>query len=350
MSRKLCRLVALAMSGLVMTVSGEGMAGPVGLNYGLTKTLPLDGPTRWDYLTFDAKEQRLFVTRGERVDVLDTNSGKVIGSIADLKGVHGVALAPELNRGYISDGSANSVVVFDLATLKPVGTIPVGTKPDAIVYDESTRRVFVANGGSGDLTAIDATTGMVVGSVELGGKPEFAVVNGNGQLFVNVEDRSQLIAVDTANLTIVVRYDLAPSCVSPTGLAIDIAQSRLFAVCRNKVMVVVDVGTGKIRSALPIGDASDAAIFDPESKLAFSSNGDGTLTVVDARAADHCEVAGTIATAPTARTMALAPTTHRIYLAAAETDGVDPPTAERPHPRPHFKPGSFVILTVEPKR
>ena len=319
--------------------------------YTLVNTQHFPGPTRWDYLTFDPIGHRLFVTRGDHVDVLDVATGTLVGSISDTKGVHGVALAPDLGKGFISDGAANTVTVFDLATLKTITTVPTGTKPDAIAYDAASRRVFTANGGSDDLTAIDAETATVAGTIALGGKPEFAVVDGKGRLYVNLEDRSQLAVVDTGTLTLVARHDLGPGCKAPTGLAIDTVRGRLFATCRNAVMVVIDAATGAIGDTLPIGASSDAAVFDPGTQLAFSSNGDGTLTVVDASPPDHrCTVAETVPTVPTARTMALDPTTHRIYLAAAETDGVDtgvgPSSPERPHPHPPLKPGTFMILTV----
>ena len=334
-------LVALTFA-LAFPVATE--AAPPG--YALAGIWHLQGPTRWDYLTFDPAGHRLFITRGDSVDVLDVTTGTIVGSIPDTKGVHGVALAAELGKGFVSDGAENSVTVFDLTTLKPVAKIPAGTKPDAIVYDTASSRVFAANGGSGNLTAIDAVTDVVVDSVGLDGQPEFPVVDGKGHLFVNLEDKSQIAVVDTASLKVTGRYDLAPACESPTGLAIDTEHGRLFATCRNRTMVVMDAPTGRIRDVLAIGASSDAAIYDPVMKLVFSSNGDGTLTVVDA-SGEHCKVVQTVQTVPTARTMALDPSSHRIYLVAAETDGVDLPTVERPHPRPHLKPGSFMVLTVE---
>lgn len=336
-------------AAFALLVSGVAQAAAPPSNYSLTNTQHLSGPTRWDYLTFDSKNHRLFITRGDRVDVLDVVGKKIVGSIPDAKGVHGVALAPNLGKGFISDGPANEVIVFDLATLKPIATVSVGTKPDAIVYDAATQRVFVANGGSGDMTVIDAGEGKVLGTITLDGQPEFAVVDGKGKLYVNLEDKAQLAVVDTLNQKVTAHYDLAPSCESPTGLAIDTVQQRLFSVCANKVMDVIDAETGKIKDSLPIGEHSDAALFDPAAKLAFGSNGDGTLTIVDASDPDHYKVVQTVETKLTARTMALDPSTHRIYLAAAETEGVDPPTEQHPHSRPHIKPDTFMILTVGEK-
>jgi len=281
--------------------------------------------------------------RGNSVDVLDVSMQKIIGSIPDTAGVHGVALASVLGRGFISDGAANTVTIFDLTTLQTVATVPTGTEPDAIVYDPLTKRVFTANGDSNDVTAIDAVTGSVINTIKLGGKPEFAVVDGRGRIYINVEDMSQLVVIDSQNLKVVEYYNLSPNCDSPTGLAIDNEKHRLFSVCSNQAMIVVQADTGKILDTLPIGAHSDAAVFDPKTKLAFSANGDGTLTVVGASSADRYKVLQTIPTTLTARTMALNPITHKLYLAAAEVDGIDPTTT-----RPHIKPDSFMILTVGP--
>jgi YVTN family beta-propeller protein len=315
-------------------------------DYTVIDTIPLPGATRWDYLTFDAKTNYLFITRGDGVDVLDTTLKKIVSTIADLHGTHGVALATDLGKGFISEGTANDVAVFDLITLKVTSTIPVGTKPDAIVYDTATQRVFAANGNSGDMTIIDAKDNKVVTTLTLDGKPEFAVGDGKGMLYVNLEDQSQLLAIDARNLKITGRYNLAPACNEPTGLAIDAKQERLFSVCGNKSMVVVNGTTGKIMETLPIGAHSDAAAFDSEKGLAFSSNGDGTLTVVVADGSDHYKIIQTVTTLPTARTMAVDPVTHQIYLAAAETDGSEAPTAQHPDPRPKIKPDTFKILVV----
>jgi DNA-binding beta-propeller fold protein YncE len=266
----------------------------------------------------------------------------------ETSGVHGVALAPELGRGFTSNGATNNATVFDLTTLQPIATIPTGAKPDTIVYDAMTQRIFTANAGTGDLTVINAKQGSVAGTVKLDGKPEFAIVDGNGRLYVNLEDTSQMDVVDTKELKVLARFNLGPSCDGPTGLSFDKTLNRLFVSCHNKNMLIVDAGTGKIVDALPIGVFSDATIFDPETNLAFSSNSDGTLDVVAATGPDHYTVVQTAKTLPLARTMALDPTTHHIYLVTAETDGFDPPTVERPHPRPHMKRDSFMVLMVAP--
>jgi len=324
-------------------------AAPATSDYALVDTLHLPGLTRWDCLTYDSKEHRLFITRGESVDVLDVTTKKIVGSIPNTSGVHNVALASEIGKGFISNGKTNTVTVFDLTTLKPLASAPTGTKPDVLVYDEPTQRVFVANGDSGDMTVLNAKDETVAATIKLDGQPEFSVVDGKGKLYVNLEDKSQIAIVDTKELKVIAHYNLSPSCEAPTGLAIDTDMNRLFAVCGNKVMVVVDGATGKIMDTLPIGASSDGAVFDAKTKLAFSSNGDGTLTVVGATSPDHYKVLQTVSTMPTARTVTLDPAEHRLYLAAAETEGFDPPTEKHPQPRPHIKPDTFMILTVGQK-
>ncbi|MHB8744346.1 MAG: YncE family protein [Sulfuricaulis sp.] len=338
--------VLLLMTTLAMLNSAAASA--MDTSYRVIETLHLSGPVRWDYLTIDPARQRLFVTRGDRVDVVDLKTKTLVGSITNTQGVHGVALAPDLGRGFTSNGAANSSIVFDLTTLKPLETIKTGIKPDAIVYDLATKRVFTANGQSADLTAIDGEKGVVVSTIKLGGRPEFAVVDGRGHLYVDIVDRSQVVVINTRHLAVEANYDVAPQCQGPTGISIDRQRQRLFVSCHNQVMVVVAAETGKIVSVLPIGQFSDATVFDAEQGLAFSSNSDGTLTMVDAKDPHHYSVLQSIMTAPGARTMALDPNTHRLYLATAEIDHIDPPTAARPHPHLQMKPDTFMILTVAP--
>jgi len=346
---KKSHLAAFVMLAFISIVASSAQAEDGNAGYSLVDTLHLSGPTRWDYLAFDPDRKRLFITRGDSVDVVDTATRKIIGSIANTTGVHGVALAPSLGRGFTSNGKANTATIFDLATLQVVSTVPTGTKPDAIAYDPATQRVFTANGESDDMTAINAKNGAVLDTIKLGGQPEFAVVDGEGRLYVNLEDKSQLTVVDTRSLKVLAHYDYAPKCEGPTGLSIDVSRHRVFAVCANKTMLVVDAATGKIIDALPIGEHSDASVFDPAANLAFSSNGDGTLTVIGPSGPDHYAVLQTVKTLPTARTMALNPSTHEIYLVGAETEGFDPPNDKHPEPRPHIKPDTFMVLTVAPK-
>jgi hypothetical protein len=346
----LCILLAGALLGSVLVgLQGRAAAAeePRSPAYRVVGRIPLPGAVRWDYLTFDSARSRLFISRGETVDVLDVRTGQQVGTIPGTQGVHGVALAPGLNLGFTSNGASNSVTVFDLTTLQPTGTVATGAKPDAIVYDPFSHRVLAADGKGDHVTVIDAQTRTAAGRVELPGAPESAVVDGLGTYYVNIEDRSLLVAVDTKTLTVKATYDLAPGgCEGPTGLAIDAAKQRLFTTCSNKVMLVIDGPSGRIVASLPIGAGSDAAVFDSGSHLAFSSNRDGTLTVVTEASPDHYRVLDTVQTLPGARTVALDPTTHRLYLATAEVDDSGPqPT----NGRPRWKPGSFMILTVAPQ-
>jgi YVTN family beta-propeller protein len=306
--------------------------------YHVTHKEILPGDVKWDYLTYDDSSKRLFITRGDHVDVYDTTLSRVVASIADTPGVHGVALAPAFNKGFTSNGRSNSVTIFELSSLKVLGTLPTGKKPDAIVYDPITGRVFAANGESGTLTVIDAAQSKVLATIDVGGKLEFAAVDGRGHLYVNVENKNILAVVDTAKLLVIARHNLSASCDEPTGLAIDPATERLFVGCRNQKMAVVAGRTGEILATVPIGKGCDATAYDSELKLAFSSNGEGTLTVISA---DTYVVQQTLTTQPTARTMAIDESNHRIYTVAAATEA--PSTAGA---RPRLAPGTFTLLTV----
>jgi YVTN family beta-propeller protein len=302
----------------------------------------LEGPVRWDYLAVDVAHHRVFLTRGDHVDVFDTQTKAVVGSVADTAGVHGVAVAADLDRGYTSNGSTNSVTVFELASLKPVATVGVGGKPDSIVYDPASKRVFVANGRDKSLSVIDAASNRMIGTIALHGTPETAVVNGKGELFVAIEDRNTIAVIDTAAMTVLRQADIAASCDEPAGLAIDAATDRLFVGCHNAKMAIVDGGTGKVLAAPAIGKGNDATAYDPVLKRAFASNGDGTMTVIDGTA--PYSVLQTVPTMPRARTMALDPASHQLFLVAAEAAAGTPP----PGTRPTLKPGTFTLLTVTP--
>ena len=245
--------------------------------YRLLKKYPLPGEGGWDYLTLDAASRRLYVSHGSQVHVLDADSGEVLGSIP-AKGSHGVALAPEFGRGFITNGSADNVTMFDLKTLKPLGEVATGKKPDAIAYDEATKRVFANNGDSDSSTVINAADGKVLGTVDLGGGPESSAADGKGMVFTNLEDKSEMVKIDARAMKVVARWKLAP-CEQPSALAMDRANRRLFAGCRNHVMAVVDADSGKVVTTAPIGDHVDAAVFEVETKLVFLSNGDGTVNV-----------------------------------------------------------------------
>ena len=285
--------------------------------YSVIKKIPIPGQGSWDYLTVDQAGRRLYVSHGTQVDVLDIDSLTVVGNISKTPGVHGIAIAPELGRGFVSNGQASTVTIFDLKTLKPIADIPSGKKPDAIIYDPATSRVFAFNGGSNSATAIDAATGKVAGTVNLEGGPEFAAADGNGFVFDNLEDESLLLKINSRELKVEQRWPTAP-CASPSSMAMDRANRRLFLGCRSRVMAVVSAEDGQVITTLPIGDHVDATAFDPETKLIFNSNGDGTITVIHEDSPDKYSFVETVKTVPRAKTMALDPSTHRLFLSTAE--------------------------------
>jgi DNA-binding beta-propeller fold protein YncE len=310
------------------------------------KTWKLGGEGGWDYLEVDPEAHHLFISRATHVMVIDTESGKQVGDIPDTPGVHGIALAPDLGRGFTSNGREGTVTIFDLKTLQPISKVKdVGQGPDAILYDLATKRVFTFNGHGHDSTAIDAPTGKVVGKIPLDGKPEFAVSTGAGEIFVNIEDKSELTAIDPQTLKVKSTSPLAP-CESPSGLAIDVKNRRLFSGCDNKLMAVTDADTGKVITTLPIGDGVDADRFDPDTGFAYASCGEGVLTVVHEGSPEKFRVVENVKTEPGARTMALDSKTHLVYLVTAEFGPRPAPTAQEPHPRPPILPDSFEVLVV----
>ena len=311
--------------------------------YYVAKTIAVGGDEGWDYVAVDSDARRLYVSHGSRVVVLDADGGSVTGEIPDTQGVHGIAVASDLGRGFTSNGRANNVTIFDLKTLKTIGNVQAGTNPDAIVYDAGTKRIFTMNGRSQDATAIDAASGTVVGTFALGGKPEFAVADGKGSIFVNIEDKSELVEFDPQKLTVLHRWPLAP-CQEPSGLAMDQKSRRLFAGCDNRMMAVVNADTGKVIATPAIGEGVDANGFDPDTNFAFASNGEGTLTVVHEDSPDKFTVVDTVPTKRSARTMALDLKTHNIFLPAGDFD--PPAQGQR---RGKMKPGSFVLLIVTRK-
>jgi DNA-binding beta-propeller fold protein YncE len=335
------RYSAPAILGFWIAITISAMAADSG--YHLINTYKLGGEGGWDYLTMDSAARRLYISRATHVIVLDADSGKPVGDIPDTPGVHGIALAPDLGRGFVSAGREGTVVVFDMKTLKTISKVKAGENPDAILYDPSSRRVFAFNGHSHDATAIDAASGTVVGTISLEGKPEFAATDAKGMIFVNIEDKSQIDAIDPNKLEVKARWPLAP-CEEPSGLAIDADHHRLFAGCDNKMMAVVDADSGKVLATPPIGDGVDANGFDPGTGLAFASCGEGVLTVVKEESPSHFAVAETVKTQPGARTMALDVKTHNVYLVTANFGPPPAPTAENPHPRRSILPDSFVVL------
>ena len=304
----------------------------------------LPGDTGWDYLTMDASSRRLYVSRGTHVQVVNIDNGKLEGDIPDLKGVHGIALDKADNKGYISDGRDNSVVVFDLGSLKSTGKVPAGTNPDAILFDSATKRIFAFNGRSGNATVIETKDNSVVGTIDLGGKPEFAVSDGKGKVFVNLEDKSEAAEIDARDLKVLNHWSLKP-CESPSGLAIDVDHELLFAACDNETMAVLNGNSGKIVKILPIGKGTDAAAFDKGVKQAYSSNGQsGNITVVKENSPSAFDVAVTVQTKARARTMTIDDKTHDLITVTADFEKAPEATADQPRPRPKMVPDSFVVL------
>ena len=313
----------LMIAGLTLVWSAVwstrlALAGPPSSGYSVLKKIPIPGQGSWDYLTVDESASRLYVSHGTQVEVLDTDSGSIVGNIPNTLGVHGITIAAELGRGFVSNGQSSTVTIFDLKTLKPIADVATGKKPDAIIYDPATSRVFAFNGGSDSATAIDAATGKVAGTVDLGGGPEFAAADGQGHVFDNLEDESLVLKIDSRNLKVEQRWPTAP-CASPSSMAMDRANRRLFLGCRSKVMAVMNADTGQVITTLPIGDHVDATAFDPETKLIFNSNGEGTITVIHQDSPDKYSVVDTVKTLPRAKTMALDPKTHQLFLSTAES-------------------------------
>jgi len=285
--------------------------------YSVVKKISIAGTGSWDYLMVDEAARRLYVSHGTQVEVIDIDALTVVGNVPKTPGVHGVAIAPEFGRGFVSDGQANAVTIFDLKTLKPIADVPTGQKPDAIIYDPATSRVFAFNGESKSATAIDAASGKVAGTVDLQGGPEYAAADGSGFVYNNLEDESLVLKINSRELKVEQRWPTAP-CSSPSSMAMDRANRRLFVGCRSKVMAVLDADTGKVITTLPIGDHVDATAFDAATKLIFNSNGEGTVTVIHEDSPDKYSLVETVKTAPRAKTMALDPKTHRLFLSTAE--------------------------------
>ncbi len=320
-------------------------------DYGVSTIWQLGGTGGWDYLALEPSSGRLFVSRGDRVDVVETSSGRRVGTVPNTAGIHGIAFSAEFKRGYTSNGRANTVTAFELDSLRVIQESPVsGKKPDAILFEPQAQHVFTANGASNDLSVLDPTTLHVESTIDLPGPPEFMQTDGVGTVFVNIEtDSGKLVAIDAKSLKTRATWSL-PGCANPSGLAIDTVHHRLFSVCANGVMVVTDAGSGKQVARVAIGGGPDAAAFDPDLGFVFSSNGiDGTLTVIHQEGADTYRVIATVQTQQGARTMVLDPATHRIFLASARFGPTPAPTPEQPHPRPSTTPDSFVILVAEPK-
>lgn len=305
----------------------------------ILKEIKVGGEGGWDYLTMDSEARRLYVSHATHVVVVDPDAGKVVGDIPDTPGVHGIALAPALNRGFITNGRGNNVTVFDLKTMKAISQVPTGDNPDSVRFEPKSGRVFTFNGRSNNSTAIDAKSGMVVATIPMGGKPEFSVADDKGNVYVNIEDTSEIVEIDAAKAAVTKRYSLKP-CDGPSGLAIDVKKRRLFSVCGNRVMAISDPDAGKVIASPAIGAGTDGVAFDPSTGYAISSNGDGTLTVIQEMGGKY-DVVENVATARGARTITLDEKTHNVYLPVADSLPAQP--GQR---RGGFAPDSFKVLVV----
>lgn len=319
-------------------------------NYSIINKISIEGDGGWDYLFADEATNRVYISHSTQVQVLDVAAKKVVGTISDLKGVHGIAVANDLNKGFISNGKDSSVTVFDLKTFSIIVKVNIaGRNPDAILYDEFSHRVFTFNGGSDNASVLDAKTNKVLGMITLDGKPEFSVTDGKGKIYVNIEDKSMVKMINPATMKVEKEWSVSPG-QEPSGLAYDKANQRLFSVCDNKMMAVSDALTGKVITTLPIGERVDGAAFDSQLKRAYSSNGDGTMTVVQQKDKDTYEVLENVATQKGARTIAVNTKTNHLFLPTAEYGETPAVTEENKHPRPSIKPGSFVILEIAPTK
>jgi YVTN family beta-propeller protein len=346
-SRKSVQIILFLVFLLGLSFAGSSLAGtvPSATDYKVVKTVKLGGDGGWDCLTVDSQARRLYISRGTHVMVVNADTGEVAGDIPGTNGVHGIAIVPALGKGFTSNGRDNTVSVFDLKTLHVSKQIAVGKNPDVIIYDSESKLIFTADGGSKDITAIDPRSETVKGTIALDGKPEFAVTD-EGHLYVNLEDKSMIVRIDSRKLTVDARWPLAPG-EEPTGLAIDEKHHRLFAACSNKMMVIVNTANGQVVANVPTGAGADGAEFDSANEIAFNPNGgDGTLTIIHEDSPNKFSVVQTLPTQRGARTMTLDPKTHKVFLITAEFGPPPPPTAERPHPRPSIVPGSFTLLIV----
>ncbi len=329
------KVITLTLSALFAI---GAFAAPTG--WKILKEIKIGGEGNWDYLTMDNAGRRLYVSHATHVVVVDPDAGKVVGDIPDTPGVHGIALAPELNKGFVSNGRGNNVTIFDMKTLKMISQVATGMNPDSIRYEPKSGRVLTFNGRSNDSTVIDAKTGMVVGTIALGGKPEFAVADDKGHIYDNLEDTSEIVEIDPAKAMVSKRYSLKPACEDPSGLAIDVKKRRLFSVCGNRVMAISDPDAGKVIASPAIGAMSDGVAFDPGTGYAISSNGDGTLTIVQETGGKYA-VFDNVATARGARTIAVDEKTHNVYLPVA-----DPLPQQPGQRRGGYVADSFKVLVV----
>lgn len=335
----------LALAAATVPTAAVAQTASSSPSYHITRRIVLGGDGSWDYVALDTARDRLFIARANRMMVVDEHTGKLLGEIGGLDRGHGVALAYPTGRGFITSGEDSAVTMFDLATLRPLGKITAAVDDDATQYDPASRDVFTFNGDAGSATVIDPAAGERVATIPLGGKPEFGVSDGAGHLFVNIADKNQIVEIDSRARTVTRRWDVP--CTEPTSLAIDVVHHRLFSGCRSKVMVISDAAAGKVVATVPIGSGVDASAFDPATRDAFASNGDGTLTVIHEDSPNAYHVVQTVKTVEGARTMTIDPRTHTIYIVSAKFGAPPAPTAAQPHPRPPVLPGTFTLLELQ---
>ena len=340
MTKSVCRLVFLTMVLIPAHLFAQVKTG-----FHVLNDFPIHSPGGWDYITADGAANRVYASHGNQVNVLNAATGDSIGYIPNTQGVHGIAIATEFNKGYISCGRANAITVFDLKTLQTLKTVPAGTNPDAICYDGFGKKVYAFDGRSKDATVVDAATDAVVATIPLGGKPETGVSDGKGHVFVNIEDTGEEVEIDATTFKILNRWKLTGG-EEPSGLAMDRETNRLFIGCGgNQKMIVLDATNGNILATFPIGRC-DGTGFDPGLKLAYSSNGERTVTVVREIDANHFELVENITTEPGARTIGVDEVTHKLYLPTAQMKPAPAPTTDNPRPRPQMIPGTFHVVVV----
>jgi DNA-binding beta-propeller fold protein YncE len=347
-TRKLAFIVAVVLlifsfAMLAGTTRSQSPKPPTA-GYQLIKKAHIGGKGFWDYMAIDEHARRLFITHNTKLEVVNADTGEIVGAVEDAKmnAVHGVAVVPELGKGFISNGATNTVTIFNLKTLKPEGTVVTGTHPDALIYDPASQQIFAFNGGGDNVTVIKAATGDVAGTVALEGGPEFAASDDGGTVYVNIEEKDEVVAIDSRSLKVTHRYPTAP-CHQPAGMAIDTQHARLFLGCHNKLLGVMDTKNGKIVATPAIGNGVDANRFDAGTQTVFSSNGEGTLSVIHEDAPDKYTVLQNVQTEPGARTMELDPQTHKVYLIAADLQE-SKPTPENPRNHHTVVPDTMRLL------
>jgi DNA-binding beta-propeller fold protein YncE len=344
---KMKKFIIVASCFIFLSVTSilKAQTGPS--QYRIANKFPVEGDGGWDYLNVDESTGRIFISHGTVVNVIDEKDGKLIGTIPDTKGVHGIAIATDLNKAFISNGRDSSVTIINLSTLAFITKVTVtGQNPDAIIYDPFSHNVFTYNGRTANATVIDGLANNVIATIKLDGKPENSVSNGKGKVYVNIEDMSEIAVINSLTNIVEHTWSISPG-EEASGLALDNENHRLFTVCSNKLMVILDASSGRVITSLPIGDGSDGAVFDPALKRAYSSNGEGTLTVVQEISPDEFKVLENVTTQRGARTLTVNKKTHHIFMSAAEYE-VASPSAGNTNRRPAIKPGTFVILDVAP--